>query len=34
MRSAIPPSAGGLGRVDNLSDATRERLANVSGGRQ
>jgi len=34
MRSAIPPRAGGLGRVDNLSDATRERLANVLGGRQ
>jgi hypothetical protein len=34
MRSAIPPPAGGLARADNLSDATRERLANVLGGRQ
>jgi hypothetical protein len=34
IRSAIPPPAGGLGRVDNMSNATRERLANVLGGRQ
>lgn len=34
MRSAIPSPAGGLGRVDNLSDATRERLAKVLGGRR
>ncbi len=34
IRSAIRPPAGGLGRVDNLSDATRERLGNVMGGRQ
>jgi hypothetical protein len=34
IRSALPPPAGGLGRVDNLSDATRERLANVLGARQ
>lgn len=34
MRSAVPPPAGGLGRVDSLSDATRERLAKVLGGRQ
>jgi hypothetical protein len=34
IRSAIPPPAGGMGRVDNLSDATRARLANVLGGRQ